>query len=360
VALFATSCGGESRPPLVVGAFESSAKHGDAAAEMARARRAGFRAIVFSSVWRRPLVAPSAEELTELRRAADAAVAAGIRPIVAVYGFSADTPLGALDRSQFASYVAAIVRDVPAIRDIVAGNEPNLPLFWQPQFDAAGNDAAAPGYLRLLADTYDAVKAVDPDINVIGGSLAARGGDRPLARRPTISPTRFLADLGAAYRASGRDRPVMDMFSIHPYPEHSSIPPSFAHPRSSSIGLADYEKLVRLLDDALPGELPIVYGEYGLETTIPPAKAGAYEGDEPATTKPVDPLVQGRRHARAIELAACQPRVRMLIFFHVGDESDLRGLQTGVYYADDTPKPSLPIVAAAVRRAESGELQCRP
>ena len=47
-----------------------------------------------------------------------------------------------------------------------------------------------------------------------------------------------------ASRASGRATPVMDMFSIHPYPENSSIPPGFAHPNTTSIGLADYDKLI--------------------------------------------------------------------------------------------------------------------
>ena len=110
---------------------------------------------------------------------------------------------------------------------------------------------------------------------MIGCALSARGSDDPGAGRPTHSPTRFIQDLGAAYRASRRTTPVMDMFSLHPYPENSSIPPTFAHPQSTSIGLADYDKLVALLGDAFDGtaqagsSLPIVYGEYGLQTVIP-------------------------------------------------------------------------------------------
>src|SRR5439155_11079760 len=157
----------------------------------------GFRAIVFSSVWKPPLRAPPADELARLRDAAGAATRAGTRPVVAVYSFSADTPLTEAARSQFAAYAASIARDVPGVRELVAGNEPNLPLFWQPQFAADGSDAAAPAYLKLLAETYDAVKAVDPEITVVGGSLAARGGDKPAAARPTLSPTRFIEDLGA-------------------------------------------------------------------------------------------------------------------------------------------------------------------
>ena len=41
---------------------------------------------------------------------------------------------------------------------------------------------------------------------------------------------------------------------------------------------------------------------------------------------------QADDYVEAIRLAACQPLVRMLVFFHVTDESALTGLQTGLYY----------------------------
>jgi len=352
--------GGGGKPRLVVGAVEDAAKWADPAAKMALAQRAGFGAIVLSSLWHPPRTAPSQLELTALRGAATAAAADGIRPIVAVYQLSRDTPLTAQARAQFAAYAASIPKLVPDVRDVIVGNEPNLPLFWQPQFDADGNNAAAPAYFKLLEETYDAIKAADPKVNVIGGALAARGNDNPKSPRPTQSPNAFIAHLGTLYLASGRKKPLMDMFALHPYPENSSTPPTFAHPRTNkALGLADYDKLVALLDRAFPGQdLPIVYGEYGLETTIPASEAHAYTGREPATTKPIDPVTQGREYAQAIRMAACQPRVRYLLFFHVSDESALTGLQTGVYYADDVPKPDLDTVAAAIKEAESGRVQC--
>jgi hypothetical protein len=50
-----------------------------------------------------------------------------------------------------------------------------------------------------------------------------------------------------------------------------------------------------------------------------------------------------------------------LLFFHVSDESDLDRWQSGVYYADDTPKSDLPVVAAAADLARIGKLvaSCR-
>ena len=362
LVLVLAGCGGGGKPPrLIVGAVEDAAKWADPNAKMDLAQRAGFGAIVLSSVWQPPETLPTALELTALRGAVEAAVADKIRPIVAVYQLSGNTPLTDAARSEFASYAASIPKLVPGVKDVIVGNEPNLPLFWKPQFNPDGTDAAGPAYFKLLAQTYDRIKAVDKGVNVIGGALAARGGDKPSASRPTQSPTAFIEHLGALYKASGRKKPIMDMFALHPYPENSSIPPTFAHPHSKTIGLADYGKLVTLLDSAFPGEhLPVVYGEYGLETTIPPDKAHLYTGTEPPTTHPVDPTTQGREYAQAIRMVACQPRVRMLLFFHVSDETALAGLQSGVYYADDSPKASLEPVNAAIEDVDAGRVKCGP
>jgi hypothetical protein len=359
-ALALSGCGNAKPHPIVVGAVEDAAKSGDAPAKMELARHAGFTAIVLSSVWTPPLVEPAPDELAQLRSAVAAAATLGIRPIVAVYSFSSDTPLTDAARSQFAAFAASIVRDLPQVRDISVGNEPNLNLFWLPQFATDGSDAAASAYLKLLTESYDAIKAVAPLARVIGGSLAPRGSDKPNGTRQTHSPTQFIEDLGAAYRASGRTRPVMDLFSIHPYPESSAFPPDFKHPHSTSIGLADYGKLVKLLADAFGTSPPIVYGEYGVETTIPASKQSAYTGAEPVSTGAVSVETQDADYVEAMRLATCQPLVRMLLFFHVSDEPDLARLQTGVYYADDTPKPDVSDVAAAARAAESGQLKCSP
>jgi hypothetical protein len=48
----------------------------------------------------------------------------------------------------------------------------------------------------------------------------------------------------------------------------------------------------------------------------------------------------------------------MLLFFHVSDEPQLERLQTGVYYADDTPKASLERVVGVARAAERGRIDC--
>ena len=147
----------------------------------------------------------------------------------------------------------------------------------------------------------------------------------------------------------------MDAFSLHPYEDNSSIPPSFTHPHTTTISLADYPKLVaparRSLrrDGAAPApRLPIVYDEFGVQSRIPAAKAAEYAGCEPRADRPVAEATQALYYAEALALAACQPTVHSLLIFHVSDEPDLDRWQSGLYYADDTPKTSLPRVQRGI------------
>ena len=340
----------QPQPKLLVGAVEDAAKSApDADAQMKLARASGFRAVVLSAVWK-PGSSPAAD-VPPLARAVAAAVHEGVRPVLAVYQFSSATPDDPQSRAAFAAYAAGLAKRLPDVRDVIVGNEPNLNLFWQPQFDAAGADVAAPAFEALLAETYDALKAVDAKLDVIGAGLAPHGGDRP-SSRPTHSPTKFIEDLGAAYRASGRTKPLMDALSIHVYGESARVPPTLAHPHSTTIGIADYPKLVATLGAAFAGtaqagsSLPIVYGEYGVETAIPAAKSHLYTGHEPVPV--VDEATQAKYYSEAIRMAERQENVRMLFLFHVSDESRLEGLQSGVRYADGSPKSSEPQVHAAI------------
>jgi hypothetical protein len=264
---------------------------------------------------------------------------------------AATTPITEAWRAEFAAYVTAVMREVPEISDVIVGNEPNLNRFWMPQFDAEGGDVAAPAYLALLIEVYDAVKKAVPETKVWGGALAPRGIDRPGTGRDTHSPTTFVRDLGDAYRASGLDEPPLDGFAHHPYPESSSVPPDEpTNPDSKTILMADYEEKLRpLLDEAFGPGLPVLYAELGVETTIPPDKSSLYEGEEVA--KPVDEATQADYYRRVIRLASCQKDVAGLLLFHSHDEPALAGFQSGVYYVDGTPKASLEPVREAIENA---------
>ena len=162
--------------------------------------------------------------------------------------------------------------------------------------------------------------------------------------------------MGQAYQASGRTTPIMDGFAFHPYEDNSSIAPvSGTHPNTTTIALADYDKLVALLGQAFGNyTLPIWYDEFGVETQIPQAKQSLYTNTEPAATKPVPEATQAAYYRQAVQLAFCQPNVRGLFLFHAFDERDLTGWQSGLYYADDTPKSSLAPVRVAFEQSRRG------
>lgn len=322
---------------------------------------AGLKAVRITSTWSPGLRAPAPGEQNAIDIVADAASLTGTRVIVSVsHRDAATTPLTDGSRDEFAAYAAAIARDNPGVRDFVIGNEPNLNRFWMPQFGPAGENYAAQAYLALLVRCYDELKKVSPSVLVHGVATSPRGNDRPDGIRPTHSPTKFIKDLGIFYRASGRQLPIMDSFAIHPYQDNSSTPPGFGHPLNTTIAIADYDKLVKLLGEAFDGTaqpgstLPIFYGEFGVETIIPETKSALYTGVEPASVRPVDNTTQAAFYREALAMAFCQPNVKTFLFFHAVDESNLDRWQSGMYYVDGTPKPSMAEVAEAARDARGG------
>ena len=141
----------------------------------------------------------------------------------------------------------------PDVRQFVVGNEPNQPAFWRPQFARRARTPPRPAFGPFLAAGYDALKAVDPAIAVVGVGLSPRGNDRPQAKsNVSTSPVRFLAALGAWYRASGRTRPLMDGFSFHPYPNRATDPleRGYAWPNA---GFVNLDRIKQALWDAFAG-----------------------------------------------------------------------------------------------------------
>jgi hypothetical protein len=156
----------------------------------------------------------------------------------------------------------------------------------------------------------------------------------------------------------------MDAFSLHPYEDNSSIPPTLLHRRSTTISIADYPKLIKLLGNAFNGtaqpgsKLPIVYDEFGVQSVIPHYKRSVYFGFKPLSERPVMERTQAAYYSEALALAACQPTVTALLIFHVTDEPNLDRWQSGLYYADDTPKTSLSIVHHAINLLTAGAHAC--
>jgi hypothetical protein len=347
-------------PGMLIGTAEDDVKSSQLTvtqAQMDLLVAAGFNADRITQEWAPGASALAPADRRVLENVATAAVRDDVTVICVVMSHgSGTTPLTAKNRADFAAYAASIARAVPSFQIFVVGNEPNLNRFWLPQFNADGSDAAAPAYESLLARTYDALKRVSPRIEVLGGALGFRGADVP-SGRPTHSPTAFIRDLGQAWRDSGRTSPIMDGFDMHPYEDNSGVDPIVGtHPNTTTISVADYDKLVIALGDAFGDyAMPIWYDEFGVESQIPAKWASRYTGTEPGATKAVPETTQAIYYREAIQLAFCQPNVRALMLFHAVDEAQLGTWQSGLYYANSAaPKESLPPTRLAMQESRRG------
>jgi hypothetical protein len=292
-----------------------------------------------------------------LDRALPVAEKHGINVVFSVSPLRARALTGsAWKRAQFVAFLQLLAYEYPQVKDFIVGNEPNQPRFWQPQF-VGGKGVSGAAYERVLAAAYDGLKAVDPDIRVIGVGLSPRGNDRPGAKsNVSTSPVRFIRDMGAAYRASGRRRPLMDRFGFHSYPRFDRDPlaSGYAWPNA---GITNLDRIKQAVWDAFhdtaqptfaengalvdpDGRPPLRFtlDEVGWQAVVPAEARGAYTGRE--TVRPATEAAQAEIYGDIVDLVACDSAVESLLFFHLIDEHDLDRFQSGLIRADGTQKPS--------------------
>jgi hypothetical protein len=249
--------------------------------------------------------APTAVRRVELSRAETAARKTTV--VLAVFGFGADTPLTARAQSRFCGYARAALALVPDARAVVVWNEANSRTYWR------GTPAQ---YESLLARCYDALHS--GRLQVLDSTASAH------------APVAFLAALAAAYRASGRTRPLVDGFGHNPYPLTPTELPTAVH-HGDFVGEGDYPKLVAALRAFGPSPA-IWYLEDGFQTTK------------------VTPAQQARDVAEAVRVAACQPLVHAFFNFELVDERLLRGWHSGLIWRGGQVKPAAAAFASAPRR----------
>lgn len=278
----------------------------------------------------------------------------------------ANTPVSASQRAQFCGYVRSTLDRYPQIHDVVIWNEVNKKMFFRPQFTRDGKPASPALYEKLLATCYDALHALrGGDVNVIT-SVSPRGNDNPRAiSNVSLSPVTFIRELGRAYRASGRRKPIFDTWGQNAYGASSSEPVSKRH-AGGTISQGDYGKLLATIKAAfrrtaqpLPsatGRVRIWYLETGFQTSVDGAMPGLYQGRENVNV--LSPVAQAQQLSAAIELAYCQPAVEALFNFELADDPALAGWQSGLLWANWTPKPSYATVRDVALAANAGTLPC--
>jgi hypothetical protein len=308
-----------------------------------------------------PAAPRTIEDKAFLDRALPAAQAQRIKVVFHVFALDpaalTATPTAVAD---YVAFLELVARTYPQVREYVVGNEPNQPRFWQPQFTSMGRGAAAAAYAELLARSYDTLKQVNRANRVIGLGLSGRGNDMPFARsNASTSPVRFLRDLGAAYRASGRTLPLMDELGIHPYPrsDRDSVLAGDVWPRA---GLVNIARVKQAFWDAFAGTgqptveqgLKLRVDEIAWQTTVPEGARAAYFGRETAAV--TSERAHAANYAKLIELAACDASISALYFLHLRDDPDLERFQSGLYRADGSARPALLTVRKGIARVRKG------
>jgi hypothetical protein len=242
-------------------------------------------------------------------------------------------------------------RRLPAVRLWTTWNEPNHEGFLLPQWRRVGGEWVPHSphlYRRLHEGAYAAIKAADPDNQVLLGALAAEGKARPGPRRG-LAPLHFLRELACVDRRGHelrrrecRDfKPLRaDGFSHHPYSIYTA--PDVPSPQRDYVRLGDLDRLSGLLGSLhrrgrIASRLPIYVTEYGYETNPPDIVRG------------VSLQAQARYHGQATFLAWRRPDVAMFAQFLLNDIPPPPGAgpversidwHSGLYFHDGRAKPA--------------------
>jgi hypothetical protein len=260
------------------------------------------------------------DELPFLERAAPQAQADGIKVELALYGrpARANNPTAFCD---WAAFVATTVQQW-GIHDFIVWNEPNTSLYWSPQ-----DDSTPSKYEALLAACYDAIHAADPAANVIGFGLSPRKGTASQS-----APIPFIRGVGDAYRRSGRSTPIMDMLSVHPYPNPNSPTdgPDVGYSNEDFYGISNLDRVKQAVYDAFNGTaqpttvngLLLVIDEVGWQTDT--ARYAQYFNRENVST--ITEAQQTAYVRTATEkYFACDPTVSTVNWFGLVDETSRDG-----------------------------------
>jgi hypothetical protein len=260
------------------------------------------------------------DELPFLLRAAPQAEKDGIHVVLALYA----RPASYHNLKYFCGWAAMVAATVQQwdINDFIIWNEPNTALYWSPQ-----NASTPAAYEAMLALCYDKIHRVDPLARVIGFGLS------PRSNGPTqTAPIPFIEAVGAAYRKSGRTKPIMDQMSIHPYPNPNSPTdgPSVGYSDPEFYGIPNLSRVKQAIWVAFHGTaqpttlngLTFRIDELGWQTTT--TAYPQYYNEENVAT--ISEQTQAAYVAQTVQrYFACDPTVTDVEWFLLIDEPTRNG-----------------------------------
>lgn len=217
-------------------------------------------------------------------------------------------------------------------------NEPNNPTF-DPHPDPEN-------YVRVVAAADRTLGRIATQLNV---SIDVYAGDLSSSHDP-IGYIRGMAPAIKQYGLYGK--PFFDYFAYHPYEARSDISPL------DGSAVKAVPKIAQALQETLGFNPKISLDEFGVQSEIPLSKRPFYRKLASVSIGPVSELVQGDYYQQFLSLAACYHVQDAMGFLLDKDDGD--GWQSGLFYADGTPKSSAEIVKQAILEEKNGTLSTCP
>jgi hypothetical protein len=230
---------------------------------------------------------------------------------------------------------------LPAVRDWLAWNEPNNPVFLKPQYQMIGGAwvmESAVDYTKICNAIYSGIHAtLVPAERVACGGTAPRGNNDPTSARPSVSPLAFVRGV----KQSGLK--TFDAWAHNPYygtpsERPTSKPQSAPGAPATAVTLGNIDALISVVT-SLYGYKPIWITEYGYQTNPPDRAFG------------VSLVKQGQYLTQAFKIAREHPRIQMMLWFLLRDERSLGGWQSGLLTAAGKKKPSFGAFRTMAARA---------
>jgi hypothetical protein len=219
---------------------------------------------------------------------------------------------------------------LPAVRDWLAWNEPNNPIFLTPQYKKSGKTwtiVSASAYAKICNAIYNGVHGTLLGAERVGcGVTAPRGNNNPNSSRPSVSPLAFLR----AVKKAGLK--TFDAWAHHPYyagptDQPTTKPVTAKGAPATAVTLGNINDLIKEVT-RLYGNKRIWITEYGYQTNPPDSLFGVSYAKQAAYLK------------QAFAIAKKNRRIDMMLWFLLKDEPNLAGWQSGLETYGGKKKPS--------------------
>jgi hypothetical protein len=220
---------------------------------------------------------------------------------------------------------------LPAVRYWTAWNEPNNPVFLLPQWSkvkvgkakkATWVPQAAINYAKICNAVYNGVHAsLISSEKVACGTTAPRGSNSPIGRA-SIAPLTFLL----AVKKYGLKK--FDVWAHHPYYNRPTETPATKPSKAGgAVQMGNINDLLALLS-RLYGPKHLWITEYGYQTNPPDTIFG------------VSFTRQAQYMQQSFAMAKANPRIDLMLWFLLRDETRVAGWQSGILTASGQRKPS--------------------